>query len=118
MADEAVEQQSEVVAVESATPKRGVGRPRISYEDLPDNAMSLKEQIQSVSKRLRRSSIAHVEYMQLMRLLGQLQDKLKLRQPRPRSRSENGIDFRDIRREEAKRRREALVKESDNGTEQ
>jgi hypothetical protein len=96
--------------------KRQSGRPRISFDELPDHTMSLVEQIRMVSKRIRRPNIPHKEYMELNRLLNELRSQTKLRHLR----SQNGVNIQEIQRKEARLKRQALAanKENDHGTEQ
>jgi hypothetical protein len=100
--------------VESA--KRQPGRPRTSYDDLPDHTMSLVEQVKLISKRMRRSNIPHKEFMELSRHLNELRSQTKLRHLR----SQNGVNIQEIQRKEAREKAKALAatKESDHGTEQ
>lgn len=91
------------------------GRPRISYDDLPDNVMTLAEQIKVISKRIRRLNMPHKEFMDLNRLLNELRSQMKARHPR----SANGVNLQEIQRKEARDKRKALAanKETDHGTE-
>lgn len=111
-----MEESKDIVVGVVESEKRQPGRPRISYEDLPDNTMSLVEQIKLVSKRLRRASMPHKEFMELSRLLNELRSQMKSRHPR----SQNGINIQELQRKEARLKRQALAanKESDHGTEQ
>jgi hypothetical protein len=90
------------------------GRP--DFVNLPDNIMSLEEQIRLVSKRLRRPSLPHKEFIDLLSKLDYLQNKRKARHPR----SPNGVDIQAIQRKEAREKAKALAanKEQDHGSEQ
>jgi hypothetical protein len=84
---------------------------RHDVSGLSQDPMMLREQIRQVSQRLRRPAMPHKEFMELNHLLLQLRGLLKKRHDR----SENGIRFKDIIRDEAKAKREALAKEKENG---
>ncbi len=81
------------------------GRPLIDDSDLSQDPMLLREQIRLVSQRLRRRALSSKDFMALNHLLLQLRGLLKKRHDR----SENGIRFKDILRDEAKAKREALA---------
>lgn len=91
-------------------------RDAVTLEECSDEPITLREAFRMVSRRLRfyqQRARSHKEYMELLREWERLRDQLKQKSSH-RAPYGSGVNFAKIRKDEAKRKREALaIEESD-----